>query len=412
MNRFFKVVSASLSVVIAAILFLGMTVSAQFPSEYRVTQKEPFSMEYVLPVEVLPGRAAQSAEASLSFNEAQSTKSSLTLFHFIPVKEVEVHLVEEKRVIPCGIPFGIKMFTEGVVIVGMADVKTQSNACNPGRDAGLKTGDVILSVDGCPVNTNEELSEKILNCNGEKLLLSVQRSNLVFSVELFPVKSAADGSYKAGLWVRDSSAGIGTLTFYDAEKGLFAGLGHGICDVDTGELLPLRNGEVVTAFISGVTKGIKGTPGELRGYFSDSRAIGKLQANLETGVYGAMTRQPTQNQEVCIALKQEVKCGPAEIMTTIEGCEPEYYSIEIESVSYKEDQPTKNMVIRITDAALLQKTGGIVQGMSGSPILQNGKLVGAVTHVFVNDPTCGYAIFAENMLETEQSMEEALDQSA
>ena len=404
MCRFFKGLTAALAVVLAAVLFLGLTVSAHFPNEYKVTSAEPIEMEYTLPVEVKPAVNDEMIEAALSQSQPQNVKSNLMLFNLIPIKEVNVQVVQEKEVIPCGIPFGIKMFTEGVVVVGMADVKTDSGNCNPAKDAGLKTGDVILSIDNCQVNTNEEVSKRILNCQGQKLILCVRRSNVTFTTELTPVKSAADQSYKAGLWVRDSSAGIGTLTFYDADQGTFAGLGHGICDVDTGEILPLLNGEIVTAAISGVTKGVKGTPGELRGYFSDNRAIGNLYANLETGVYGSMLRQPVSNQAVPVAMKQEVKPGEAQVLTTIDGVTPAYYSIEIERVNYKENQPTKNMVIRITDSRLLENTGGIVQGMSGSPIIQNGKLIGAVTHVLVNDPARGYAIFAENMLEVSQSL--------
>ena len=208
------------------------------------------------------------------------------------------------------------------------------------------------------------------------------------------------------MWVRDSSAGIGTLTYLDPESGIFAGLGHGVCDVDTGTLMPLYSGEAVNVAITGVTKGESGSPGELRGTFSQEAPIGTLVKNEATGIYGQMDGIPdilSQGGEpVAVAMRQEVHTGKAMIRTTISGDTPVEYEISIERVSLSEQNPTRNMVIRITDPRLLSATGGIVQGMSGSPILQNGKLVGAVTHVLVNDPTRGYGILIENMLETAQ----------
>ena len=332
------------------------------------------------------------------------------LLNIIPLKSVNVQVVEETKVVPCGVPFGVKIFTDGVVVVGISDVKVNLSTVNPAKDAGLKIGDVIMSIDNNTVNSNEEVAKYIQNCNGNPLTLSVRRENMTFSTEICPVKSE-DSSYKAGLWVRDSSAGIGTLTYYNPEQQVFAGLGHGICDVDTGELMPLRNGDIVPAIINGVVKGEKGTPGELRGYFSDQNSIGTLLANVNTGVYGVMNKAPVENQPLVVAMKQQVKPGKAQILTTINGQAPQYYDIEIESVNYKEHTPTKNMVIRITDPKLLETTGGIVQGMSGSPIIQNGMLIGAVTHVFVNEPECGYGIFAENMLQISNSISDESQKS-
>ena len=201
------------------------------------------------------------------------------------------------------------------------------------------------------------------------------------------------------MWVRDSSAGIGTLTFVDNATGVFAGLGHSIHDVDTGATISLLKGEIVPVTITGVTKGAVGSPGELKGSFSSAVPTGTITVNGETGVYGEATAY-LKGTDMEVALSQEIKTGPAEIITTLDGQTPQYFSVQIEKVALSAEDPNRNMVIHITDSALLNQTGGIVQGMSGSPIVQNGKLVGAVTHVFVNDPTRGYGIFAENMLET------------
>ena len=206
--------------------------------------------------------------------------------------------------------------------------------------------------------------------------------------------------YKIGVWVRDSSAGIGTMTFYDNDTGCFAGLGHGICDSEAGTILPLLSGDIVTAEINGLTKSTTGSAGSLRGYFADDNAIGTILTNSERGVFGKAEKAPIDNLEIPIAWKQNVHTGEAKVLSTIDGSEPKYYNIWIENVSRNDNQETKNMVIHVTDGELLDTAGGIVQGMSGSPIIQDGKLIGAVTHVFVNDPTRGYAIFAENMYES------------
>ena len=204
--------------------------------------------------------------------------------------------------------------------------------------------------------------------------------------------------------MRDSTAGIGTVTFYNPTNSAFAGLGHGICDIDTAEIMPLGSGDIVPVTISGVVKGEKGKAGELRGYFSSDVPVGSLEANVEAGVYGTLNSAPVNREALKVAMKQEVKTGPAKVLTTIDGGEPRYYDIQIESVNYKNHAMSKNLVICVTDPDLLAKTGGIVQGMSGSPIIQDGMLVGAVTHVFVNDPTKGYGIFAENMMSVSQSV--------
>ena len=327
----------------------------------------------------------------------QTYSAKLMLYHTIPIKTVTVNVVDDSCVVLCGTPFGIKMFTNGVVVVGLADVKTDTGSFNPAAEAGLKAGDIILSVNGKTAGSNTDVEKAVESSDGKPVRLSVSRGGEKFSAAVRPLRSESDGLYKVGLWVRDSTAGIGTLTFYDPAENCFAGLGHGICDSDTGQLMPLLSGDIVPVTISGVTKGAKGTPGELRGYFTDDTACGSLGANAANGVYGLMKR-PVQGKAVKIAMKQDVQTGPAQICTTIDGNTPASYNIEIEKIDCRDGVDSKNLVIRVTDAQLLAKTGGIVQGMSGSPILQNGKLVGAVTHVFVNDPTRGYGIFAENML--------------
>lgn len=365
------------------------------PSSYTVAEGSSLSWNSGAFSVDKNGPAEVSARSGEKFPRSYSAK--LMLYHTIPLKDVQVNVVDHSYVVLCGMPFGIKMFTNGVVVVGLADIKTGTGVVNPASESGMKVGDIILSINGTSVAANTDVEKVVENCGGSPLKFTVSRDDRKLSVTVSPVRADSDGEYKVGLWVRDSTAGIGTLTFYDPSRKSFAGLGHGICDTDTGQLMPLLSGDIVPVTISGVTKGEKGTPGELRGYFTDDKAIGSLSANIASGVYGLMNR-PVQGSPVKIAMKQEVKTGPAKVYTTINGSSPKYYDVDIERIDYRDSVQSKNLVLHITDPQLLSQTGGIVQGMSGSPILQDGKLVGAVTHVFVNDPTRGYGIFAENML--------------
>ncbi len=261
-----------------------------------------------------------------------------------------------------------------------------------------------MSADGREVDGNEEFSNMINNSNGSKVCLKIKRRDKIMEKVISPVKGE-DGVYHAGLWVRDSSAGIGTVSFYEPNSRVFGGLGHAVCDVDTGEILPLQSGEMADVKITGYTKGKAGDPGELCGSFEPKGKIGELKINSQTGLFGIMDTLPSAHENALpVALRQEAEEGKATILSTIDGKKPQEYDIIIEKVDYSVQTPTKNLQIKIIDENLLKTTGGIVQGMSGSPIIQNNRVVGAVTHVFVQDPTRGYGIFAENMLETAKNV--------
>lgn len=339
-----------------------------------------------------------------SANVGSNYTTELKLFNKIPIKQTRVEVIDETYLMPCGTPFGIKMFTEGVLVVGMSDILTEKGNINPAKTAGIQLGDVILKINDIPVNTNEQVSEIISGSSGQSLVLDVKRKDVEFKINFTPVISKSDGGYKAGIWVRDSSAGIGTVTFYNPNNSTFGGLGHGVSDIDTGEIMPLMSGEVVDANISSIKKGQAGIAGELRGSFSSNQATGEILMNNETGVFGYMYKKPNVNKLLPIALKQEIKNGPAKIISTIEGNLPKEYDIEIEKINLNGLSQTKNMIVKIIDSELLEKTGGIVQGMSGSPIIQGDKIIGAITHVFIKDPTKGYGIFVENMYNSSQNI--------
>lgn len=326
----------------------------------------------------------------------------LKAFGIIPFSTVNVEVVDELHVSVLGTPFGMKLYTDGVLVIDITTVETVSGSISPGEDAGVKKGDYILSADGKQVLTNEELSAAVAASGGNRIKLVIKRGGTQKTVYVTPALSKETNSYRIGLWVRDSSAGIGTLTFYSPATGIVCGLGHGVCDEDTGNLLELKNGEIVSAEIVSVEKGSSGSPGQLKGRFTYG-TIGKIDCNSEKGVYSVLKGKLGFSRLTETALKQEVRDGDAQIFCTVDGREPQLYSCRIKKRSSAYLSATQNMTVTVTDPELLKLTGGIVQGMSGSPILQNGKLIGAVTHVLIDDPTTGYAIFAENMLKEAES---------
>ena len=326
----------------------------------------------------------------------------LKAFGIIPFSTVNVEVVDELHVSVLGTPFGMKLYTDGVLVIDITTVETVSGSISPGEDAGVKKGDYILSADGKQVLTNEELSAAVAASGGNRIKLVIKRGGTPKTVYVTPALSKETNSYRIGLWVRDSSAGIGTLTFYSPATGIVCGLGHGVCDEDTGNLLELKNGEIVSAEIVSVEKGSSGSPGQLKGRFTYG-TIGKIDCNSEKGVYSVLKGKLGFSRLTETALKQEVRDGDAQIFCTVDGREPQLYSCRIKKRSSAYLSATQNMTVTVTDPELLKLTGGIVQGMSGSPILQNGKLIGAVTHVLIDDPTTGYAIFAENMLKEAES---------
>ena len=318
------------------------------------------------------------------------------LFNFIPIKTVNVSVMPSRYVIPSGEAIGVKIHTDGILVVGMSDVLSENGKlCEPAKKAGISIGVRIIAVNGDKITNTGGFCKKVNDCGGNAEL-SIGRNDNVMNVRVNAVYSPQSKSYKVGLWVRDSTAGIGTLTFYDPENSTFAALGHGICDSDTKEIMTVKRGSVNMCNIRRVEKGEDGTPGELVGDFS-GKELGDVITNCQVGIYGHANHIP-EKEPIKVASRFQVKEGKAEILCDVDGTGPKTYEIEITKVSKSPKITNKSFVLKVTDPNLIEKTGGIVQGMSGSPILQNDKLVGAVTHVFVNDPTKGYGIFIENML--------------
>lgn len=365
-----------------------------------------YTAETELRIASMPWVTVQQKQESVAqagnANEDKSRNVTLSLFGTIPLKTVRTVNVETRSVQVCGTPFGVKMFSDGALVVAFSDQYTNLGTENPAKEAGLKLGDLIVSAGGHAVRSNEELTQAITDAAGKAIPIVYQRDGIQHTTMLTPVQDVSTGAYRAGLWVRDSSAGIGTMTFLDPLNGTFAGLGHAISDTDTGADITLLSGEIVPVVITGYVSGTAGSPGELRGEFS-AAAAGTVLANDSTGVYGEYLAAMS-GQSCPVMQPQEIALGDAEIWTTISGSTPRAYSVRIEQVNMTSSDPNRNLLVKVTDPELLAATGGIVRGMSGSPIVQNGRLVGAVTHVLVNDPTRGYGIFATTMLEKADSL--------
>ncbi len=322
----------------------------------------------------------------------------------VPIKKVDVHVLKNVRMIPGGQSIGVKLNTVGVLVVGHHLVNSEKGKLSPGEQAGIQVGDMIIKMDGKKIENMSDVAPVVQQAgeSGKALKVMVKREQQTIQTTLQPLKDKAEQDYKLGLYIRDSAAGIGTMTFVDPKTGKYGALGHVISDMDTKKPIVVENGRIVNSTVTSIEKGKNGSPGEKLARFSDNSRIGNITKNSPFGIFGKLDGQAGNSKfgkPMPIALSDQVKPGPAKILTVVDGKKVEAYDIKIVSTIPQKFPATKGMVIKITDPALLKKTGGIVQGMSGSPIIQNGRLIGAVTHVFVNDPTSGYGVHIEWMLD-------------
>lgn len=340
------------------------------------------------------------ASAGQDTDIGQEYRLSCKLFHVIPVKEVTVHVVDKSYVMPSGMPIGIYTKTDGILVIGTGKVTSADGLNYEPAYQLVKGGDYIMKVNGEEVSKKEELIDMVNASGGEPVILRIRREDAWIDLKLKPVQ-LKDGSYKLGIWVRDDMAGVGTLT-YVKEDLTFGALGHPVSDADTGSMLSLSEGKVYHTNIVGIVKGEDGSPGELTGVinYNEEYCLGTISANTATGIYGVLGGVPSgmSGESLEVGRKQEIETGEAYICSSLDGTMRQY-KIEIVEVDYSSKEKNKGILFHVTDEKLLEETGGIVQGMSGSPIIQNGKIIGAVTHVFISDATKGYGVFIENMLE-------------
>lgn len=380
------------SIIVAPILILGLITF--------------FSLKNI-PEVIYVNDSVKTSEISLPksgvFNKLKYTKDKLKVnfLGLIPLKSIAVQKVNDLEVYPGGSSVGVRLSTEGVLVVGHSEIQTlEGTVSSPAESAGIELGDVIIKVNGEEIQSSKDLSKKIRDTETEKVTMELIRDEKVLSKEVILLKEEEE--YKLGLWVRDSTAGIGTLTFYDEGTSTFGALGHPITDGDTNKAFTIKKGDLLASSVLSVRRGEKGAPGELKGLFiNDKASIGSIEKNTKSGIFGKTETSlinEEYNKPLKVGFRNEIKEGAAKIITSIDENGPKEYDIEIIKLLAQDEPGPKSMVIKVTDKELLEKTGGIVQGMSGSPIIQNGKLVGAVTHVLINKPEVGYGIYIEWML--------------
>lgn len=369
----------------------------EVPTEIYVTEGEELKLEESLPVSF----KLDESETVFANRWRDNYEITCCFMGLIPVKTVTVHVIEDQEVIPVGQTIGILLHTDGVYVVDTDQIETQTGEKVSPCKKQLKSGDYITAVNGDAVSQKEDVIEAVEESEGEPIELTIRREDESITCSVTPVLST-NHTYKLGIWIKDDIAGVGTITYID-QDGNYGALGHGISSTETEKLVEITDGSLYETEIAAVNKGEKGTPGSLVGllYFQKEHYLGTVETNSTVGIYGTLENisdTAEGAESIPVAYKQEIKTGSAEILCSVDGV-VQSYDIEIEDIVMNSPEINKSMLIRVTDETLIQKTGGIIQGLSGSPIIQNGKIIGAVTHVLVNDPTRGYGIFIETMLE-------------
>lgn len=382
------------------IIFQGEDINLRTLAGISIRKNEDIKMKSV--------EASNDIETSNSINASSgSYEINLDLFGAIPVKEINVNVIEKTKVVPCGELIGVKMYSKGALVVGFSEVEGMDNKIyKPYESLDIKEGDTILEINETEISSTDELIDQVNKACGKEIKIKYTRADEIKTGTILPVKNSS-GEYKIGIWVRDATAGVGTLTFVEPSTGNFAALGHGIVDIDTGGIFNIANGQLVGSRLISIKKGEKNDPGEIRGIVNSAEIIGDISKNTNYGVFGKVSKlndnEYDDNMEYEVALRSEIKEGEAEIICELENDIKRSYKIKIEKVYTSNNYDNKSMLIKIVDDRLIDKTGGIIQGMSGSPIIQNGKFIGAVTNVLVSDPTTGYAIFGDLMVKQMKS---------
>lgn len=403
MKKTFKI----LLIVCLFFLYIYVYNIAAIPQNIILSEGENINFKLALGLGLQNSDDYEATWVSSNLNKSKvgNNKVELKLFNSIAVKDINVSVIPTTTVIPVGKAIGMKLYTKGVLVVGMSEIENEERIKEkPYENSGIEEGDSIIAINNEEINTTDELIQQVNNSNGESLKIKYVKDDKILETSIVPVKTKED--YKIGLWVRDAAAGIGTLTFYEPSTNMFMSLGHGIIDIDTEEIVDISRGELVTANILSIIKGEKNKPGEIKGSITKGVAIGDIYKNTKMGVYGNVKNMQyidTTYNDMEVAERSEIKTGKATILCQLDSGAPQEYQIEIERIYLNNNTDNKSMLIKITDEELLNKTGGIIQGMSGAPIMQNGKFIGAVTNVLVKDPTKGYAIFGDLLIKQMRS---------
>ena len=395
-----KILKKFLIIIFILIIYIYVCNISMLPNNIILMQGEALNLNTFLGINIKNSNVV-TASSNLNNSIVEETgkmELKLNLFNLFSVKDVTVNVIPKTTVVPLGKAIGMKLYTEGVLVVGMSEIEGKK----PYENSGIETGDKIIEINNIEISNTDELIQCVNNSNGSNIEIKyINDKNEEEVANILPAKTS-NNEYKLGLWVRDAAAGVGTITFYEPSTGKFGALGHGINDVDTYELIDIANGELVNTNIIDIVKGERGSPGEIRGIIEGERTIGSISKNTSFGVYGNVLDTTklsiNKNSELEVANRSEIKTGKAQIMCELENGKVQNYEIEIQKIFLENNSDNKSMLIKVTDKELIEKTGGIIQGMSGAPIIQNGKFIGAVTHVLVNDPQMGYAVFGDLMI--------------
>lgn len=380
-----------LFIVYAYISFISLT-----PKNIILLNNEEFKIKKLPGIDVIE-------TTMTSTDNSNITNIELKLLGIVPLKNISVTKIEKIKVVPVGKIIGLKMYTNGVLIVGMSEIEDKNNFMSkPYENSDIKPGDTILKINEEMIESIESLKKVVNNSEGKELKLTILRNGNVLNTSIVPVETD-EQKYQLGLWVKDAATGVGTITFYEPETNNFGILGHGITDTDTNNLINIDSGELVTAKVISLKRGVENEPGEIKGTIINSQTIGKINKNTQFGVFGKLNNLTALNIDVSnsidVATREEIEEGEAKILCSINSSNvSKEYKIEIEKIYKENDYNNKSMLIKITDENLLKETGGIIRGLSGAPIIQNGKFVGAITNVLVSNPEIGYAVFGDMMI--------------
>lgn len=407
-----KIIRKIVIVLLLLVIYIYVCYISFLPSQYIIMQGENLKITTLFGTTLVPKESGNlktiQTASNLNHTKVEQVGKidfSLSLFHLLKVKDLSVNVIPKTSVVPIGKAIGMKLYTDGVLVVGMSEIEGK----RPYENTGIQEGDRIIQINENDIRNTTELMKEVNDSKGNKINIKYIHEEETITTSMKPVKSGEEG-YKLGLWVRDAAAGVGTLTFYEPDTKMFATLGHGILDVDTSDLIKIANGELVTTNILSIQKGEKGKPGEIRGTIEAGYTLGRITKNTSFGVYGMLDAPSylsiSAKDAIEVATREEIKTGPAQIICELENGKTRYFNIEIQKIFTGNNEDNKSMLLKVTDEELLEKTGGIIQGMSGAPIVQDGKFIGAVTHVLVNDPSQGYGVFADIMLKQMRQVNE------
>ena len=379
---------------ILIIIYIYVANITLIPKHIILLENEPYKIKKFIGVDTI--------ETISTVNDNGNTVDMEVTVFGAKVKDVTVETIENTEIVPVGKIIGMKLYTNGVLIVGMSEIENMENELvSPYQNCDIKQGDTILKVNDTEIENIENLKEVVNGSNGENVMLTLLRDGTVVTSNIIPVKTEND-EYKLGLWVKDAATGVGTMTYYEKNTGSFAALGHGIVDGDTDKLIDIESGEIVTSDVVSITKAQINSPGEIRGSIINQKTIGNVNKNTQFGIYGILDNLTALNinteNAIPVALRNEIEVGDAKILCSLDGKNTKEYSIKIEKIYPNNNYNNKNMLVRVTDENLINTTGGIIRGLSGSPVIQNGKFVGAITNVLVSNPEIGYAIFGDMMV--------------